>query len=208
MTPRLLTAVLCLAVGASVGGDVTPDGKPAQIVLAMEERLHNTGGSDGPKGPGSGSGLCVFTSVEHSGRYQGVETLRGFQKWMTNHPGGGDPQKLDKMLAAYYKEKGLPVPKYVQNTSGDLDLLIRACQTRRMPCITYCMSPSGRYGGGRIAHMVNLTNAGAWWGILDNNYEKEIEWLTTEEFKRTFQRDGWAVILLDHGPPPPLKLPR
>jgi hypothetical protein len=212
MTSQQIASLLLsagLVFGASVNGDQTPDGKPASVILPQGQRLHNTGGM-GPGGPGTGAGLCVFTSLEHAGRWQNIEALRGLQQWMTHKPGGGYPQKVDAMIAAYCKEKGLPVPDYIQITDGDEEILKQALKTRRMVCITYCYSPSGRYGGARIAHMVNAVNApkpgtkAGWWGILDNNYEKQIEWLTDAEFQGPFLQGGggWAVVFL--GPPPPV----
>jgi hypothetical protein len=61
--------------GASIGKDTSPDGFWANCYLPLEERMKNVGGSDG-------SGLCVFTSLEHAAREQGIESLRGFRKWM------------------------------------------------------------------------------------------------------------------------------
>lgn len=184
-------------VSASVGGLETPEGAPAQCPMPPEQRLKNKGGSDG-------SGLCVFTSIAHSARWQGVEVLQDFRDWMTKHPGGGYPTKVDSMIEKICKERSVEKPRYIQVQNGDLDILIKACQTRRMPAITYSFSPSGRYSGGRISHMVSLIHAdGKFWGILDNNYIEEIEWLSTEEFTKTFGgKSGWAVILLDAGPPP------
>jgi hypothetical protein len=125
---------------------------------------------------------------------------------MTRKPGGGYPEKFDKMLAEYCKENGVAVPRYIQVNTTDLPILQKALATGRMACITYGWSPSGRYGGSTIAHMVNLTHADdRWWGVLDNNYETQIEWLTKDEFLKAHTakgRDrGWAIIFLD--PPPP-----
>ena len=202
----LLTAGI--VVGASVDGDKTPDGKPAQVIMPQSQRLHNTGGL-GPAGPGTGSGLCVFTSLEHCGRWQNVEQIRGLQKWMTHKPGGGYPQKVDAMIAEYCQSRNLPIPPYIQITDGDEEILKKALASRRMVAITYCYSPSGRYGGSRIAHMVNAVNGprpgskAGYWGILDNNYEKTIEWLSDAEFQGPFKQGGggWAVIFLASPPP-------
>lgn len=192
---RSLLALTVLTIGATVGGDVAPDGNPSQAFLPADQRLHNTGGLNG-------AGLCVFTSIEHAARCQNVFQLMGFQQWMTHKPGGGWPEKVDKMVAEYCKFRNMPIPVYLQVTNGDLGLLERACRSGRMPGVTYSFSPSGRYGGRRIAHMVNLVSAGSYWGILDNNYEKSIEWLSKEEFTKTFGgKDGWAVILLSPATP-------
>lgn len=195
---RLILSGLLVAVGASIGGDQTPDGLPAQIIFPLEQRLHNTGGRDG-------AGLCVFTSIEHSARWQNVPQLVGFQKWMTSRPGGGHPQKVDQMIEAICKERGLPKPSYIQVQNGDLEVLKQACESGRMPAITYCVSATGRYGGKRVAHMISLIHCdGKWFGCLDNNMEKEIEWLNEAEFKKTYtgMGGGWCVILLSAGSPP------
>jgi hypothetical protein len=74
--------------------------------------------------------------------------------------------------------------------------------------VTYSSSPTGRYGGSRIAHMVSLVHADdRWFAVLDNNYPGAnlIEWMTPQEFQRTWtgMGGGWAVILLAPPPPPP-----
>lgn len=150
---------------------------------------------------------CVFTSINHSAYWQNVEVLQKFRDWMTKHPGGGYPSKVDKMIKQVCQESGVPVPDYIQIEGGDLEPLKLACRTGRMPGITYCFSPSGRYGGQRIAHMVSLVHLDdKWAAILDNNYpgEDKLEWLTIDEFKRTYMGNGggWGVILLNPGPPP------
>ena len=202
---RLIISLLVLVLAgnvwaASVGGDKDPNGVYLQCPLPVDLRKKNVGGSDG-------AGLCVFTSIEYAALYQDVYQLKEFQKWMRSHPGGGYPEKVDRMIEKLCQEKGWPKPRYIQNTTGDLDILIRACRSGRPPGITYSFSPSGRYGGGKIAHMVSLFHAtGDWWGIADNNYPNEIEWLTTEEFVRTFGgKSGWSVILLQPGPPKKLR---
>lgn len=191
--------------GASLGGNVAPDGTPVQIDLPPDRHVRNTGGM-GPRGPGSGAGLCVFTSIQHAADWQGVEILQDFQKWMMSKPGGGHPSKVAKMIRQKCQEAGRPEPAYVQITGGDLAMLKLACKTGRMPGVTYCVSPAGRYGGRRISHMVSLMHADdrGNWSIMDNNYPKSFEWMTEQEFRRTYTGGGggWAVILLDPGPPP------
>lgn len=194
----LIVGLFCqTAFGASVGGNQDPNGVYLQCPLPVDMRAKNVGGSDG-------AGLCVFTSIQYAALYQDVFQLKEFQAWMRKHPGGGWPEKVDQMIDKLCKEKGWAKPRYIQNRNGDLALLELACRTGRPPSITYSFSPSGRYGGGKIAHMVSLFHAiGGFWGIADNNYPDEIEWLTTEEFKKTFGGigGGWSVILLQPGPP-------
>lgn len=192
---------------AKVGGPISPDGQEEiQCDLPGELHKRNTGGI-GPRGPGSGAGLCVFTSIEHSAIHQNVPELLGFQKWMTHRPGGGYPEKVDKMVSVFCKERGVPVPRYLQVEGGDMEILKLACKTGRMPGVTYCWSPTGRYSGKYIAHMVNIVHASDEWAcVLDNNYpgEDRYEWMSWSEFRKTFMGNGggWAVILLPPGPPP------
>jgi hypothetical protein len=196
-TVLLLTS---LVIGASVDGDKTPDGRTAQIVFPQADRMRNKAGSDG-------SGLCVFTSIEHTGKWQGIPGILGLQQWMTRKQGGGYPEKVDLVVRAYCKEQGIPVPEYVQVQTQDLPLLIEALKSGRMPCITYCISPSGRYGGQKISHMVNLVHGDTdWWGVLDNNYPEQVEWLNTQEFIKahTFDKHPWFIVFLGSGPPPNL----
>ena len=203
---RFLLLLCCLlgtaSYAASVGGDNVPGTtQRCQAYLPRSERLKNTGGSDG-------SGLCVFTSIEHSGREQFVRVLRGFQAWMKKKPGGGYPQKVDLMLAQYCKEKGVAVPRYIQVNATDLDFLKAALKTGRLACITYGWSPSGRYSGSTIAHMVNLAHAdGDNWAVLDNNYIDQLEWLSEKEFLQahtTKGRDrGWSIVFYESSPPGP-----
>lgn len=185
--------------GAQVGGRIAPNGA-TQIHCDLPGQFHikNVGGSDG-------AGLCVFTSCEHSGWWQNIRQLHGFQDWMKRKPGGGWPEKVDKMLKEYCQEQGLPVPPYIQVEGKDLEILKLACRTGRMPAVTYSRSPTGRYGGGRIAHMVSLPHADdQWFAVLDNNYigEDQYEWMSPREFEEANLGSAvWSVIFL--GPPPP-----
>jgi hypothetical protein len=157
------------------------------------------------KGGRDGAGLCVFTSIGMSADWQSVESLIAFRDWMTKHPGGGYPSKVDDMIARMCADTQRPIPAYAQMEAADLDMLELACKSGRMPAVTYCWSPTGRYGGGRISHMVSLVHAdGDVWGILDNNHIGSIEWMNRKEFTTTFTGNGggWAVFLLADGPPP------
>lgn len=194
----LLSFPLLLQAG-SVGDFVAPDGTEAHCPIPKEFHLKNRGGSDG-------SGLCVFCSIQHQAVWQGVTPLEDFFKWMWNKPGGGYPSKVEKMIELKCKEMGVSVPLYIQVENNDLDILKLACRSGRSPGITYSFSPTGRYGGQRIAHMVSLVHADdKWFGILDNNYPGTIEWMSPQEFLRSYSggSTGWSVILLDSGPPPP-----
>lgn len=194
-------------IGAEkIGGTVSPDGK-TEIQCDLVESLHrkNVGGSDG-------AGLCVFTSIMHSARYQHVKVLEDFQDWMKQYPGGGYPDKVKQKIAQVCKERNVPEPAYIQVQGKDLEILKLACRTGRMPAVTY--SYGSRYGGSKIAHMVSLPSAGAgegpdgrgWYVVLDNNFPgaNAYAWLSEADFLHTYAAggQGWAVILLDCGPPP------
>jgi hypothetical protein len=184
---------------ASVNGPVAPDGTEAACDLPRELQVRNRGGSDG-------AGLCVFASIKHSAVWQDVDALKNIFEYMFRRPGGGYPEKVDRVIADIARSKGVPRPRYIQIQSRDIDILKLACKTGRMPAVTYSFSPSGRYGGRRISHMVSLVHAdGKWFAILDNNFPGTIEWMTPQEFNRTYAGggSGWAVILLDDPPPPP-----
>jgi hypothetical protein len=188
-------------IGASEGGPVSPAGVEIQCDLPGQHHLKNKGGSDG-------LGLCVFTSIDHSSRWQNAKQLVGFRDYMTRFPGGGHPTKVDKMVEQICKERGVPKPVYLQiEGTKDLELLKLACATGRMPAVTYSRSPTKRYNGGSIAHMVSLPHADdKHFAVLDNNYPgaDKYEWMTPDEFIKVCNPSGyWAVILLNPPPPPP-----
>lgn len=190
---------------ASVGGKVAPDGK-TELQCDLPASLHtkNVGGSDG-------AGLCVFTSIGHASRYQNVGLLTDFRDYMRKYPGGGWPQKVDQMIDRIAKERGIPKPEYIQVQGGreTIDILKAALQSGRMPSVTYSRSPTGRYNGQRIAHMVNIVHLDSnYVAVLDNNYiephDRAFEWMSIDQFVNSYTggKSGWAVILLDPGPPP------
>jgi hypothetical protein len=189
-------------VQASVGGNTAPDGTEIQLDLPGNLHRRNTASR--------GLGNCVFTSIHHAALWQSEPALQEFPKWLIDKgiPGGGYPQKVEQLIPKISADRKLPAPEYVQIEGADLDMLKLACRTGRMPSVTYSVSPTGRYNGQRIAHMVTLVHADdRWFGVLDNNYPgpDKIEWMSPEEFKRAYTggRSGWSVILLNPGPPPP-----
>ena len=189
------------AASATVGGPQHADGTEIDCDLPGNLHQKNTGGSDG-------AGLCVFASMRHSGLFADEPCFTELFAWMKKHPGGSYPEKTDKMIAQYCKEKGVPIPKYLQVQSADIEILKRACAAGLMPGITYWKSPTGRYGGQQISHMVSLVGAtDKHFVILDNNYPgaANYEWLSPDEFKKAYMGStgkGWAVIPLKPGPPP------
>lgn len=200
----LLLATTAMAaadsIGASIGGPTTPQGKPIQCLLPANLHQRNTGGSDG-------AGLCVYASARHSGRLQNDPAFEGLFDWMRQRPGGSYPEKFKRTLEQFCKDKGYPVPPYVQIESNDLDILRLACKTGRMPGVTYAYG--SRYRG-KIAHMVSLVHADdQCFTILDNNFpgENAYEHLSPQEFLRTYSggRTGWSIVLLTPPPPPVLR---
>lgn len=193
------------------------DGTPAQVAFPADLHLRNTGGNDrGPRNPrgepGKGSGLCVWTSIENASNVQNDRGGQGLQKWMMHKPGGGTPSRVDSLLGLFAKEINEPSPDYVQIRSADLDVLRIAAATGRLACVTYAKSPTGRYGGGIIYHMVNLAAAGAgkgpdgkgWWAVVDNNYPGTWEWMSESQFSIAYRGGSgpWAIVLLRPSPPP------
>lgn len=186
---------------ASVGGNVHEDGTEIHCDLPGAYHRRNTSSW--------GLGNCVFTSIGHSAEWHNVPALREFAKWIVEKgiPGGGHPDKVDDLIPKMAADRGLPTPPYLNVTSGDIELLKRACQAGYLVAVTYSKSPTGRYGGGKISHMVSLVHADdRHFVILDNNYPgvDAYEWVTPEEFQKTCQLGGnyWAVILLNAPPPP------
>lgn len=175
------------------GGRTSPDGaEEIQIDLPGGQQMKNTGGKDG-------AGLCVFTSIEHSGRWQNVDSILGLQQKMTKEQGGGYPSKVEKMLAKYCDGA-----QYLQYEGSDPALIKLALTTGRMPSVTYGYSP--RYSG-KIAHMVNAVHlTERWAAILDNNFpgDTKYEWMTPAEFKKRWVSGGggWCVVVLAPPPPP------
>lgn len=191
----LFALALPLAAEPVVGGDTSPDGTvQVQCDLPSALRMHNVGGRDG-------AGLCVFTSITHSARYQSERALFDFQKQMRSELGGGWPEKVDRMIAKY-----APGVEYLQHTGGDMRFLEAALKTGRMPGVTYD-GHDPHYGNQTIGHMVNLVAlTNHWAAILDNNFPNELVWMTPDEFKQRWTGgggDGWAVVLLAPAPTPP-----
>ena len=165
----------------------------------------NIGGRDG-------AGLCVFTSVQHAADWQHLQPLgNDFQKWMSKQPGGGWPEKLTKMVREFCSDTKEPMPDMLQNVNGDLNLLTEAVNKGYLAGITYCRSPTGRYGGQTIAHMINCMGARLGpnkdiWCVMDNNFPGSYEWMDEKDFVRSFRGNGgnWFVIFLDKPQPPPI----
>lgn len=205
---RILPALPFIQVAdkAQVGGYVAPDGEEIQCMLPEEFHLKNRGGSDG-------AGLCVDCSVQHACIYQRVRPLEDFFKWHWDKPGGSWPDRVDKDIAQICQEKGVAVPDYIQAEDRDNRRLISLfTKTGRMVGATYGYSPTGRYNGQKIAHMISIAHctpphAGScgWVGVLDNNFPRTIEWTPYDQFLAVHNSgaaQGWIVGFLNPGPPP------
>ena len=223
---RAFALLLLLTVMPARAGEFTPTPVPAlgntraTADLPAAQHKKNVGGSDG-------AGLCVYTSAWHAAIWQDARDLFGFRAWMQKRPGGSYPDKFDATLAAFCKEKGIPLPAYVQHTGGDAEFLALALKTGRMVCCTYCGvdGPAG-YGSEVVAHMVNLVHLDAEQAaILDNNFPGRWLWMGRADFLARWRgvkpdgsaflaRDrfgrgvpiggGWAIVLLN---PPPAPYP-
>lgn len=216
--PRLLIAATIFAALPAEGQcqahvttePIAKDGTPLNLDLPKSLHMRNTGGSDGPRGPGSGSGLCVWTSINHTAYWQSIPELYELQKRMMQKPGGGWPARVDSEMTAIFSQLGTPRPDIVQIEMNDLDLLAQAVKRGRMPGVTYARSPTGRYQGKKIAHMVTLVGARVgngpdgkgWWVVLDNNYPGSFEWMSESQFLACASGGGrlWAVLFLGSGP--------
>ena len=198
----LLLALLPVSAATVGTGAVSPDSKEELICnLPDAFQQHNREGVDG-------KGLCVFASMHHAGIWQDDPLFEAMLQFMQSQPGGGTPNKVDMMLKKASADTGQPIPEYIQVEDNDIEILKLAVKCRYMPCVTYGWSPTGRYGGQTIYHMVNLVHASdKWFAVLDNNHEgtKNIEWMTPQEFKRAYTNPGgkgWSVILLTQPTPP------
>ena len=191
---------------ARVGGPRLEDGTEVDCDFPASQQMKNEGGSDG-------AGLCVFDSTNWAANYAGHFPLgdvqRGIFRWMKKHPGGGYPSKLAKMMKQYCAEMGIAEPEWLQVESDDLDVVAKLVQGNHLVGVTYCRSPTGRYGGRRIAHMLCCVAARAGpqklWGIVDNNYIGTVEWMTEEQFRVAYTGygGGWCVAFKRPGPPLP-----
>jgi hypothetical protein len=172
-------------------------GEEVTVDLPDSQHLRNTGGSDG-------LGLCVFTSIDHAARYQNCPALIGFRDFMTRHPGGGWPEKVDQYIPRMAASKSLSPPEYVQHTGGDVEFLKLALRTGRYVCVTYD-GRDGVFYRSSIAHMVNLVHLSDQWAVIhDNNYPGKYLWMTPAEFVSRWRGGGggWALVLLTSPPPP------
>lgn len=165
--------------------------------LPEQEHLPNAAGRDG-------FGLCVFTSLELAAKWSNEPALFGFRDFMTKHPGGGWPEKVDQFIPKISAHNGLPPPEWVQHVGGDATFLRRALQAQRYVCVTYD-GRDGVFYPQRVAHMVNLVHLSDRYAVIqDNNFPGKWLWMAPEAFLERWRGTGggWAIVLLRHGPPP------
>lgn len=154
-----------------------------------------------------GLGCCVFRSIDYAARWQYVPELHDLPEQLVQAgiPGGGYPEKVDEIVKQF-----APEASYIQDTSGDADILEAILRTGRLPCVTY-NGHDCHYGMGQsIAHMVNLPyfdRQTGWACISDNNFpaESEFVWMSPDEFLKRWKGgggSGWVFALLAVPPPP------
>jgi hypothetical protein len=177
------------------GGKTAPQGdEEITCDLPQTEKFRNQGGRDG-------AGLCVFASITWSARYQNERKLFDLFDKMRQEPGGGYPEKVDRMIAKYGAGAA-----YVQYEGNDPTILRAALATGRMPCVTY--NGHDPHYRGSIAHMVNLVHLSDKWAcISDNNFPDDGQhvWMSPDDFFKRWRGGGmgWTVILVSPPPPPP-----
>ena len=180
------------------GGRVSPDGAVELVCdLPASQRKKNIASK--------GLGCCVFRSIDYAARWQQVPALYDLPEQLVQAgiPGGGYPEKVDEVLARFG-----PDVSYLQDTSGDADILEAILKTGRLPCVTYS-GHDCHYSAG-IAHMVCLPyfdRQTGWACISDNNYPgaDQFVWMSPDEFLKRWKGGGgggWVFALL--APPPPL----
>ncbi len=181
------------------GGRISPDGTVELVCdLPAGERKKNIASK--------GLGCCVFRSIDYAARWQQVPELYDLPEKMRDAgiPGGGYPDKVAKILRQFG-----PDVSYIQDTSGDADILAAILKPGRMPCVTYS-GHDCHYGMGRsIAHMVSLPyfdRQTGWACVMDNNFpdETSLVWMGPDEFLKRWQGGGggWVICLLKSPPPP------
>lgn len=175
----------------------THDGETIRIHIPDAQHIKNVTGTDG-------AGLCVFASAAHNAKFMNLRHFEGIFDYMKSRPGGGWPEKLDRVLADYARSIGRPLPEYIQHTGGDAEFLRLALKTGRAVAITYA-GADGVYYSGTIGHMVNLVHfSDRWAAILDNNYPGKYLWMPPGELLKRWRGmgGGWAFAYLSAPPAP------
>lgn len=164
-------------------------GVKANAPIPPELHLRNEGGSDG-------AGMCVPTSVDVNGRYQGVPGLEGgkdstFWRTAKSWPGGYGPEKLARLV-----EETLPGEKYASYVGTDTRVLDQL-SAAGYP-IGATMNTGALYHYAPIHHMVSLAHykRGQWACVVDNNDPGKYHWMPATEFDRRWidGGTGWAWV--------------
>lgn len=180
-----------------IGGRVSPDGKEEIMIdLPRSCRKKNIASR--------GLGCCVFRSGDYAGHWDNEPELYDLPERMkaAGVPGGGYPKKVDEIFKRF-----CPHVRYIQDTSGDPEILKAILASGRGACITYDgFDP--HYGQHSIAHMVFLVHFSDNWAcISDNNFieENEFVWMSPAELVKRWKGGGgggWVYCLLKPPPPP------
>lgn len=191
----LLVAGLVLRpalAGPGVQNGAVHDGQEVDCDLPPVLRVRNTVGING-------MGLCVWASWQMAANYQNCRELSGMFDAMRRRPGGGWPDRLDRVM-----REMAPGVKYRQYLGTDLAFIRQGIEGGRPVCVTYGYGEL--YGMKTIAHMVLCVGMNdRYTAVLDNNDPGHVWWMTTEEFRRRFVHpggQGWACYLLTPPPPP------
>jgi hypothetical protein len=131
--------------------------------------------------------------------------MRGLRDWCAKQPGGGYPAKVDRQLAAFCRDRGIPVPPYVQVEDATADDVKAVLATGRVACVTYGGRDGVRYRG-PIAHMVcSVHHDARYVALLDNNDVRAdaLLWMSPAEFEPRFKAMGGGWLFFWTAPPPP-----
>jgi len=155
------------------------------------------------------AGMCVTTASEHGCYWHNIRDYYGFRNWAAQFPGGSYPSKHDKQIKQYAKEKGVPVPPFIQYEGKDPTIIQEALRAGLCVSSTYGGRDGVRYGG-EIHHFVNpvyLSKETGWAAVMDNNGRAEdLIWMSFDEFVQrwtNFGGSGWVFLWLVPPPPPP-----
>lgn len=179
------------------GGRIAPDGvTELQCDLPRSCRKKNIASS--------GLGCCVFRSGDYAAHWQYEPSMYDLPEQMVKAhiPGGGYPEKVEKVF-----QQLCPDVQYVQDTSGDPEVLKEILASGRIACVTY-NGHDPHYGWNQsIAHMVCLVHYdGKWACVSDNNFieDNQFMWMSAEEFQKRWGGNGggWVYCLLSPPPPP------
>ena len=171
------------------GQDDTTEPAVDLLVMPRELRLHNI--------TAKGSGCCTFRSADYASHWQNVPAIHGLPEWLKNkgYAGGGNPSKQARIVEECARDRGMPVPGFVQYEGNSCEIIELALKTGRLPCITW--------QGNHMLCCVYLDSSKA--AILDNNDPHRLHWYDRKTFERKFVQGGggWVFVLTAPAPSPP-----